>query len=94
MCRNRALEHHAFGMMLGRTAKPFKTRPAVPSSWPNCWMKPNSAPRIDLRPAAATSADEQAEVVHAVPWARSSMPDLSKNRTTDYIFDWDPDAVV
>jgi len=35
------------------------------------------------------SAEEQADVVHAVAMGAVKYADLSKNRTTDYIFDWD-----
>ena len=35
-----SLEHHAFGMMLGKDGRPFKTRTGAPSNWWICWMRP------------------------------------------------------
>ncbi len=34
------LEHHMFGMMLGKDGKPFKTRAGGTVKPPICWMKP------------------------------------------------------
>lgn len=38
-----SLEHHMFGMMLGRTANRLKPAPAAPSSFPICWTRLMSA---------------------------------------------------
>ncbi|MCP5996125.1 arginine--tRNA ligase, partial [Klebsiella pneumoniae] len=35
------------------------------------------------------SAEEKANVVNAIAMGAVKYADLSKNRTTDYIFDWD-----
>lgn len=84
------LEHHMFGMMLGKDGKPFKTRAggtirlsdlldeAVERAEKLIREKNSDMPENELK--------QLAEVVGigAVKYA-----DLSKSRTTDYIFDWD-----
>ena len=40
------LEHHMFGMMLGKDGKPFKTRAGGTVSCLTCWMKRWSAPVV------------------------------------------------
>ncbi|WP_395479942.1 arginine--tRNA ligase [Candidatus Curculioniphilus buchneri] len=83
------LEHHIFGMMLDKNAKPFKTRDGGTIKLTmlldraleharHLIVKKN--PDIDI-----TELETLARVIGigAIKYA-----DLSKNRTTDYIFDW------
>ena len=85
-----SLEHCAFGMMLGKDGKPFKTRSG------------GTVKLVDLLDEAQERAnaliasknkelaeDERNEIATAVAMAAVKYADLSKNRTTDYIFDWD-----
>lgn len=85
-----SLEHHAFGMMLGKDGKPFKTRAG------------GTVRLADLLDEAETRAKaliakknpdmdeaEQREIATTVAMAAVKYADLSKHRTTDYIFDWD-----
>lgn len=85
-----SLEHHAFGMMLGKDGKPFKTRSGGTVKLAELLDEAEQR-------AAALLADKgselseagRAQVVHAVAMGAVKYADLSKNRTTDYIFDWD-----
>ncbi|CAK9884807.1 MAG: Arginine--tRNA ligase [Candidatus Erwinia impunctatus] len=84
------LEHHAFGMMLGKDGKPFKTRAggtikladlldeAVDRATTLIREKNPEMPEADLKKLADSVG------IGAIKYA-----DLSKSRTTDYIFDWD-----
>lgn len=84
------LEHHMFGMMLGKDGKPFKTRSGDT-------VKLNDLlDEAMVRAAAlirsknpAISQSELETIVDAVAIGAVKYADLSKNRTTDYVFDWD-----
>ncbi|MFC3912981.1 arginine--tRNA ligase [Pseudaeromonas sharmana] len=85
-----SLEHAAFGMMLGKDGKPFKTRSGGTVKLAELLDEAEQRAR-DLMASRNSdlAADEQAAVVHAVAMGAIKYADLSKNRTTDYIFDWD-----
>ena len=85
-----SLEHDAFGMMLGKDGKPFKTRTGGTVKLSELLDEAEQRAR-DLMASRDSdlSAEEQAGVVHAVAMGAVKYADLSKNRTTDYIFDWD-----
>lgn len=83
-------EHCPFGMMLGSDGKPFKTRSG------------GTVKLVDLLDEAVTrardliakrdselSAEELDEVARKVGIGAVKYADLSKNRTTDYVFNWD-----
>lgn len=85
-----SLEHHAFGMMLGKDGRPFKTRTG------------GTVRLVDLLDEAQERATallakkdtdfneaEKQEIAKRVAMAAVKYADLSKSRTTDYIFDWD-----
>ena len=85
-----SLEHEPFGNMLGRDGKPFKTRDGGV-------VKLNDL--LDEAVARAyaivgeknpdlTEAERQ-DIANAVGIGAVKYADLSKNRTSDYIFDWD-----
>ena len=84
------LEHHAFGMMLGKDGKPFKTRSGGTVKLSELLDEAELRAR-DLMASRDSdlSEAEKAEVIHAVAMGAVKYADLSKNRTTDYIFDWD-----
>lgn len=84
------LEHHMFGMMLGKDGRPFKTRAGGTIRLADLLDEAHERaltlvkeknPEMD-----AQTLNRLAEVIGigAVKYA-----DLSKNRTTDYVFDWD-----
>lgn len=83
-------EHCPFGMMLGKDGKPFKTRTG------------GTVKLIDLLNEAVERAEillaqrdndlteqEQKLIAKEVGIGAVKYADLSKNRTTDYVFDWD-----
>ena len=87
---NVSLEHHAFGMMLGKDGRPFKTRAG------------GTVRLVDLLDEAEERAikliesknpdleqNEKHNIAQTVAMAAVKYADLSKNRTTDYVFDWD-----
>lgn len=83
-------QHCPFGMMLGKDGKPFKTRTG------------GTVKLVDLLDEAVDraqtllnqrdndfSADELATMAQKIGIGAVKYADLSKARTTDYIFDWD-----
>lgn len=83
-------EHVPFGTMMGKDGKPFKTRSG------------DTVKLMDLLNEAVTrasalvasknpelSADDIAHIGEVVGIGAVKYADLSKNRTSDYIFDWD-----
>ena len=83
-------QHCPFGMMLGKDGKPFKTRSG------------GTVKLVDLLDEAVQrahtllnqrdndfSADELATMAQKIGIGAVKYADLSKARTTDYIFDWD-----
>ncbi len=85
-----SLEHHNFGMMLGKDGKPFKTRAGGTVKLAD--LLDEAIERADKliseKNPDLTAAEKQA-VVEAVAIGAVKYSDLSKNRTTDYVFDWD-----
>jgi arginyl-tRNA synthetase len=85
-----SLEHQPFGAMLGRDGKPFKTREGGV-------VKLNDLLDEAVTRAATLVAEkspdlpeaERAQIARAVGIGAVKYADLSKNRTSDYIFDWD-----
>lgn len=85
-----SLEHHAFGMMLDKNKKPFQTR---------------SGKTIQLKDLLSEAIKRATQVIkiknpnismyelqknsHIIGIGALKYFDLSKNRTTDYIFQWD-----
>ncbi|WP_038914028.1 arginine--tRNA ligase [Dickeya zeae] len=85
-----SLEHHMFGMMLGKDGKPFKTRAGgtikLSELLDEAYERALTLIAGKNPGMERTELEQLAQVVSigAVKYA-----DLSKNRTTDYIFDWD-----
>ncbi|QTF08136.1 arginine--tRNA ligase [Brenneria izadpanahii] len=85
-----SLEHHMFGMMLGKDGKPFKTRAGGTIKLSDlldeayeraCKLIADKNPQMD--------DDELHALAKVVSIGAVKYADLSKSRTTDYIFDWD-----
>ncbi|WP_122070412.1 arginine--tRNA ligase [Salmonella enterica] len=84
------LEHHMFGMMLGKDGKPFKTRAGGTVKLADLLDEAlERARRLGAEKNPDMSADELEKLANAVGIGAVKYADLSKNRTTDYIFDWD-----
>ncbi|GAA3544178.1 arginine--tRNA ligase [Zobellella aerophila] len=85
-----SLEHHAFGMMLGKDGRPFKTRSGGTVKLVELLdeAEQRAAQLLEQKQTELTP-EEKAQVVNRVAMGSVKYADLSKNRTTDYIFDWD-----
>lgn len=84
------LEHHMFGMMLGKDGKPFKTRAGVTVKLADLLDEAlERARRLVAEKNPEMSADELENLAKVVGIGAVKYADLSKNRTTDYVFDWD-----
>ncbi len=87
---NTSLEHLAFGTMMGKDGKPFKTRTGGTVKLVDLL---NEAEERAYALVAAKNPDlsdsEKKEIAHKVGIGAVKYADLSKNRTSDYIFNWD-----
>ncbi|AJJ65031.1 arginine--tRNA ligase [Yersinia aldovae] len=84
------LEHHMFGMMLGKDGKPFKTRSGGTVKLSDLLDEAiERAGKLIAEKNPDMPANELKQVVEAVGIGAVKYADLSKSRTTDYIFDWD-----
>lgn len=84
------LEHKNFGMMLGKDDKPFKTRSGDTVKLADLLDEAiERAGVLISQKSTALSEQEKADVIEAVGIGSVKYADLSKNRTTDYVFDWD-----
>ena len=83
------LEHKNFGMMLGKDGKPFKTRSGDTVKLADLLDEAiERASVLISQKSTALSEQEKADVIEAVGIGSVKYADLSKNRTTDYVFDW------
>lgn len=84
------LEHHMFGMMLDKTGKPFKSRTGENIKLADLLDEAIERARKLIREKnPEISPQELKQVADAVGIGALKYADLSKKRTTDYIFDWD-----
>ncbi len=83
-------EHCPFGMMLGKDGKPFKTRSGAVIKLSDLLDEAieRAAVLISKRESSLNTQEKQ-QVAKTVGIGAVKYADLSKNRTTDYIFDWD-----
>jgi arginyl-tRNA synthetase len=85
-----SLEHHMFGMMLGKDGKPFKTRAGGTVKLSDLLDEAlERARKLVAEKNPDMAADELEKLANAVGIGAVKYADLSKNRTTDYVFDWD-----
>ncbi len=85
-----SLEHHAFGTMMGKDGKPFKTRTGGTVKLAALVHEAvDRAAELLQQRETHLSSDQQAEVARKVGVGAVKYADLSKTRTNDYIFDWD-----
>jgi arginyl-tRNA synthetase len=85
-----ALEHIAFGTILGPDRRPFKTRSGDTIGLESLLDEAVARARVvvdanspDLPP------EERAQVAEIVGLGAIKYADLAQNRTSDYVFDWD-----
>ncbi|WP_319782669.1 arginine--tRNA ligase [Oceanisphaera sp. IT1-181] len=85
-----SLEHHAFGMMLGKDGRPFKTRSGGTVRLVDLLDEAQErATALLAKRDTDFSETEKADIARRVAMGAVKYADLSKSRTTDYIFDWD-----
>lgn len=85
-----SLEHQMFGMMLGKDGKPFKTRSGGTVKLTDLLDEAMERARgLVAAKNPDMPADELENLAKAVGIGAVKYADLSKSRTTDYIFDWD-----
>lgn len=84
------LEHHMFGMMLGKDGRPFKTRSGGTIKLSDLLDEAvERATKLVGEKNPNMPADELKALANTVGIGAVKYADLSKSRTTDYIFDWD-----
>ncbi|MDA0127501.1 arginine--tRNA ligase [Vibrio sp. MarTm2] len=85
-----SLEHHAFGMMLGKDGRPFKTRAGGTVRLADLLDEAEErAIKLIESKNAGLDSEEKVKIANTVAMAAVKYADLSKHRTTDYVFDWD-----
>ncbi len=85
-----SLEHHAFGMMLGKDGRPFKTRAGGTVRLADLLDEAcERAQKLIEEKNPQLDEQEKTNIANTVAMAAVKYSDLSKHRTTDYIFDWD-----
>ncbi|MDD7805598.1 MAG: arginine--tRNA ligase [Endozoicomonas sp. (ex Botrylloides leachii)] len=84
------LEHHAFGMMLGKDGKPFKTRSGGTIKLSDLLDEAEErAARVIAAKSANLDEEQKVRVIKAIAMGSVKYADLAKKRTSDYMFDWD-----
>ncbi|MGB2115917.1 MAG: arginine--tRNA ligase, partial [Porticoccaceae bacterium] len=87
---NVSLEHHAFGTMMGKDGKPFKTRTGGTVKLADLLLESiERAEKLVREKNTDLSDQEITTIARKVGIGAVKYADLSKTRTNDYIFDWD-----
>ena len=85
-----SFEHHPFGTMLGEDGRPFKTREGGGTRLLDLVDEAKTRARTLVEAKNPDLSDaEMDDVARAVGIGAVKYADLSKNRTSDYVFDWD-----
>ncbi|MDX2038520.1 MAG: arginine--tRNA ligase [Isosphaeraceae bacterium] len=84
------LEHVAFGTILGQDKKPFKTRDGDVVGLESLLDEAVSKARevVDQNSPDTIDDAERARIAEVVGLGAIKYADLSQNRTSDYVFDW------
>ncbi|WP_343154470.1 arginine--tRNA ligase [Buchnera aphidicola (Aphis aurantii)] len=84
------LEHHKFGMMLSKNKKPFKTRDGNTIKLNELLDEAiNRAKNLIKQKKPKLSKKKLIKLANIIGISAVKYSDLSKNRNTNYIFDWD-----
>lgn len=84
------LEHHAFGTMMGKDGKPFKTRSGGTIKLTDLLKEAvERAGKLVKEKNPESSTEKINEIAQKVGIGAVKYADLCKTRTNDYIFDWD-----
>lgn len=85
-----SLEHHAFGTMMGKDGKPFKTRTGGTVKLADLLNEAvDRAEKLVAQKNNDLNQQEIQEISRKVGIGAVKYADLCKTRTNDYIFDWD-----
>lgn len=86
-----ALEHISFGMVLDKSGKPYKSREGGVTKLAELLDEAEKRAKvlIQTKQLNVFSESELNEMARAIGIASVKYADLSKHRTSDYIFDWD-----
>ncbi|MCB1686364.1 MAG: arginine--tRNA ligase [Pseudomonadales bacterium] len=85
-----SLEHQPFGNMLGKDGKPFKTRQGGVVKLNELLDEAESRALALVRGKNPELGESECrEIARVVGIGSVKYADLSKNRTSDYVFDWD-----
>ena len=84
------MDHYGFGTVMGKDGRPYKSRDGGVTKLADLLDEAEKR-ALDLVQQKNTqlSTEEQAHVAQVVGISSVKYADLSKNRTSDYIFDWD-----
>jgi arginyl-tRNA synthetase len=88
---NMQLEHVSFGMVLDKTGKPFKSRDGGVTKLVDLLDEAERRAKLLIQSKQTDhyAAKEIDDMAHTIGIASIKYADLSKNRTSDYMFDWD-----
>lgn len=88
--QNVSLEHHAFGTMMGKDGRPFKTRSGGTVKLADLLQEAQQRAQ-QLVQSKNPQLDAQAvtSIARKIGIGAIKYADLSKTRTNDYIFDWE-----
>lgn len=85
-----SLEHMAFGTMLGADGKPFKTRTGGTVKLADLLLEAKErAYQLVSAKNPELSEAERRDIAHIVGIGAVKYSDLSKNRSSDYVFSWE-----
>jgi arginyl-tRNA synthetase len=85
-----SLEHHAFGTMMGKDGKPFKTRTGGTVKLADLLKEAMDRAEQLVRQKNNDLGDKEImDIARKVGIGAVKYADLCKTRTNDYIFDWD-----
>lgn len=84
------MDHYGFGTVMGKDGRPYKSRDGGVTKLADLLDEAEKrALELVQQKNHQLSPDEQAHVAKVVGISSVKYADLSKNRTSDYIFDWD-----
>jgi arginyl-tRNA synthetase len=86
-----ALEHVSFGMVLDKSGKPYKSRDGGVTKLVDLLDEAERRAKalVLSKNSDTMSPEEQDNIARVLGISAVKYSDLSKNRTSDYVFDWD-----
>ena len=84
-----SLEHMPFGNMLGKDGRPFRTREGGVVKLTDLLDEAETRALAEVSRRSPELGSEGADIAKAVGIGAVKYADLSKNRSSDYVFDWE-----